>query len=77
MSAGRRGRDLASLRVAMPGERHSSLLAETVRGGRATGNLVFDAQIAAVCRDHGATRVLTFDRDFAHFPGIRLLPLDG
>ena len=66
-----------SLRVLMPGERYPLLLAETVRGGRATGNLVFDAQIAAVCREHGATRVLTFDRDSARFPGIRLLPLDG
>ena len=66
-----------SLRVLMPGERYPRLLAEAIRGGRAAGNLVFDAQIAAVCREHGATEILTLDRDLARFPGLRLVPLEG
>ncbi len=38
--------------------------------GEATGNLAFDAQLAALCLAHGAT-LLTADRDFARF-GIRV-----
>ena len=65
-----------SLHVLNPGDRYPELLAEAVRGGRATGNLAFDAQIAAVCREHGATRILTLDRDFTRFTGLDLLSLD-
>lgn len=36
----------------------------------ASGNLVFDAQIAAVCRDGGVRQLITLDRDFARFPTI-------
>jgi hypothetical protein len=36
----------------------------------AKGNLVFDAQVAAVCLEHGATTILTQDRDYHRFPGI-------
>ena len=42
----------------------------------ARGNLAFDAQIAAVCQERGATRLLTLDRDFARFQGIRVIALD-
>ena len=35
------------------------------------GNLMFDAQIAAVCREHGIDRILTNDRDFMHFGTLR------
>jgi uncharacterized protein len=66
----------ASLQVLMPGERYPALLAEAIRGGRAIGNLVFDAQIAAVCREHGASEILTLDRDLARFPGLRPIPLE-
>jgi toxin-antitoxin system PIN domain toxin len=65
-----------SLHVLAPGERYPELLAEAIRAGRATGNLVFDAQIAAVCREHGVSDLLTLDRDFARFPGLRLHSLD-
>ena len=34
------------------------------------GDLVFDAQIAAVCLEHGAATILTEDRDFHRFSGI-------
>ena len=33
---------------------------------KASGNLAFDAQIAAVCASHGAT-LITADRDFSRF----------
>ena len=38
----------------------------------ATGNLVFDAQIAAVCLEHGATRILSDDHDFRRFAGMEV-----
>jgi len=41
-----------------------------------SGNLVFDAQIVAVCREGGASELLTEDRDFARFPGFRMRRLD-
>ena len=40
----------------------------------ARGNLIFDAQIAAICREQGISRILTNDRDFERFRGLRILP---
>lgn len=37
----------------------------------ATGNLAFDAHIAAVCLEHGVTEILTSDRDFEGFEGLK------
>jgi toxin-antitoxin system PIN domain toxin len=65
-----------TLRILKPGSRYTVLLIEAVRAADARGNLVFDAQIAAVCREHGASQLLTMDRDFARFPGLQLLRLD-
>ena len=56
-----------SLRVLDPGERFSRLLCEAMREASASGNLVFDAQIVAVCRESGIAALLTEDRDFARF----------
>jgi predicted nucleic acid-binding protein len=53
-----------------------SLLAEAVRVGRAVGNMAFDAQIAAVCGEHGVSHFPTRDRDFSRFPWIRIIDLD-
>ena len=36
-----------------------------------TNILVFDAQIVALCREHGVSRLLTEDRDFDRFKGLR------
>jgi len=54
--------------VLEPGVRHASLLREALRtsGGP---NTVNDAHLAAIAREHAAT-VVTFDADFARFPGI-------
>ncbi|MEN8150330.1 MAG: PIN domain-containing protein [Planctomycetota bacterium] len=41
------------------------------------GNLVFDAQIAAVCLENGARTILTEDRDFARFRRLTVRPLGG
>ena len=61
------------LRVISPGHRYSDILAEEVLAANARGNLVFDAQIAAVCREEGVDYLLTSDRDFSLFPQVRTL----
>jgi hypothetical protein len=60
-----------SLRILNPAERFWAMLAEAVREADATGNLVFDAQLAALCREHGVSALLTEDRDFDRFSGLR------
>ncbi len=60
-----------NVRVLHPGDRYWPLLAEAVRAADAAGNLVFDAQMAAVCRESGVSALLTEDRDFDRFPHLR------
>ena len=55
---------------AMPGPRHWQIFSELCQRADAQGNLVSDAAIAAVAIEHGATLV-SLDRDFARFPGLR------
>ncbi len=59
-----------SVRVISPGDRYWPLLRETILESGARGNMIMDAQIVAVCREHGASKILTEDRDFARFRGI-------
>jgi len=61
-----------SLATLSPGERYWPLLQEALREGRASGNVAFDAQIVAVCREHGVSRLLTEDRDFHRFHGFQV-----
>ena len=71
------GRVLASpsLAILTPGEHYWPLLAEAVREADAIGNLVFDAQIVALCREAGVRRLLTEDRDFDRFRDLEILRL--
>ena len=55
-----------------PGPAFLGFLAEAVRQADARGNLMFDAQIAALCREHGIAAVLTNDRDFERFEHLRV-----
>lgn len=64
-----------SSRLLVPSNRYPALFCEALHDAGATGNLVFDAQIAAVCRENGIDTLLTEDRDFARFRGLRLLGL--
>lgn len=43
-------------------------------GARATGNLLTDAYVAACAAAYGAT-VVTFDRDFRKFDGVKVMEL--
>jgi toxin-antitoxin system PIN domain toxin len=51
--------------------RHTDVFLATIRQSGATGNLVHDAHIAALCIEHGVSELLTADRDFARFTGIK------
>lgn len=65
-----------SARLLVPGDRYPRLLRSMVVESHVHGNLVFDAQIAAVCLEHGATTLLTEDRDFARFRSLKPMTLD-
>ena len=60
-----------SVVVLCPGSGYPALLAEAIRESDAIRNLVFDAQIAAVCRECGISRLVTEDRDFDRFENLR------
>ena len=62
--------------VLNPGERHWDILASILDSAHVAGPLVMDADIAALAIEYGAT-LCTSDRDFARFPGLRVLnPLE-
>jgi uncharacterized protein len=52
------------------GSGHRAHLRHTVDAGRASGNIVHDAHIAALLREHGVREFWTTDKDFHRFPGI-------
>jgi uncharacterized protein len=58
-------------RLILASEKYPALFREACEAGAARGNLAFDAQIAAVCREHGVSELVTADRDFARFPALR------
>jgi toxin-antitoxin system PIN domain toxin len=56
--------------VAEPTARHAGLLRGLLRGSGTAGNLTTDAHLAALAIEHGAD-VVSYDCDFARFPGVR------
>lgn len=50
--------------------RHREILDAVLAESGATGNLVHDAHIVALCREHGVSEILTADRDFHRFRGL-------
>jgi toxin-antitoxin system PIN domain toxin len=51
---------------------HPAMLERVVRQSGATGNLIHDAHIVALCLEHGVTTLLTADRDFTRFTGLKI-----
>ena len=64
-----------TVRLLMPGERYWTLLTDTASRAQTTGNLVFDAQIAALCLEHGVEALVSEDRDFTRFQGLTVVPI--
>ncbi len=63
---------LPTVHVLDPGERHWDILTSLLSQGQARGPLVMDGHLAALAIEHGAV-LCTSDKDFARFPGLRLL----
>lgn len=57
----------SSARLLVPGPTYPTLFGEACREGGVRGNLAFDAQLVALCREHGVREILTEDRDFGRF----------
>jgi hypothetical protein len=53
--------------------RHASLLDRIVRQAGATGNLIHDAHIVALCFEHGVSELITGDRDLSRFEGLKII----
>jgi len=64
--------DSPSLVLLGEGPAHLGAMRQALVSGRATGNLVHDAHIAAVLAQHGVREIWTADRDFARFPGLKV-----
>lgn len=62
--------------VVRPGPEFLEILVDTARRTQSRANLMFDAQIAALCREHGIDTVLTNDRDFERFEPLRVRRLE-
>jgi uncharacterized protein len=65
---------LRNARIIHPGERHLEILHGLVEQSGITGNLINDAHLAALALEHGA-ELVSFDRDFAQFEGLRTILL--
>lgn len=64
-----------SVRLLNPTAGYAAVFHEICHAAGVRGNLAFDAQIAAVCHEHGIDRLLTADRDFARFAHLIVVGL--
>lgn len=53
--------------------RHVEVMDALIRDSGATGNLIHDAHIAALCLEHGVSELVTGDRDFSRFSGLQVV----
>ena len=58
--------------IVRPGQDFLRLLAESAKRADARGNLMFDAQIAALCQENGVDAIVTNDRDFERFQALEV-----
>ncbi len=66
-----------SLRLLSETASHAEVFDAVLTKSGVSGNLVHDAHIAALCLEHGVSELLTADRDFSRFAGLRVSnPLD-
>lgn len=67
----------SNVAIATPGDRHWAILGDIAQAGQARGPVAMDAHLAALTIEHGA-ELMTTDRGFARFPGLRFRnPLPG
>lgn len=51
--------------------RHPDILEALLLSSRATGNLIHDVHIAALCLEHGVEELISGDADFSRFPNLK------
>jgi toxin-antitoxin system PIN domain toxin len=61
-----------SLQLLAPTRVHVALLAEVLEESGVAGAEVRDAEIVAICRQHGVRELLTADRGFRLFRGLKV-----
>lgn len=61
-----------SLRLIGESANYWDRLLTTATDGKATGPLIHDARIAAICATHGVSELWSIDRDFRRFPNLRV-----
>ena len=61
-----------SVLLLVPTGRHLALLRDVMAESGAAGVLVFDAQIVALCLEYGVREILTADKDFRRFRGLKV-----
>lgn len=67
-----------TLRLLGESQDHLDRLERLVLAARASGPMVHDARIAALCLSHGIRQFLSADRDFSRFPALKIKnPLVG
>lgn len=66
-------RESPAVRLLNPGNNYVSLLENVMTEVNATGNFVFGAQIAAVCIEHGVSRLVTLDKGLKRFSGFKAI----
>ncbi|MBI3698038.1 MAG: PIN domain-containing protein [Acidobacteria bacterium] len=59
-----------TLRMIGEDQAHWEHLKPVLVAGKATGPLVHDARVVAICRASGVREIWTADRDYSRFPGI-------
>lgn len=70
--------DSPSLVLLSESRRHREVMEDVLRGSEVRGNPTHDAHIAALCLEHGVTELVTGDRGFRRFQGLRVVdPFGG
>lgn len=64
--------DAPTAQFLAPTDRHLGVLRDVLMDSGVTGNRVHDAQIFAVCLQHGVREIFTADRDFRVFRGLKV-----
>jgi hypothetical protein len=52
---------------------HMEVMMSVMEKAGVSGNLIYDAHIAALCIEHGISELVTGDRDFSRFEGLSLI----
>lgn len=60
-----------SLVLLSESEGYEQVLASVIERSKVTGSKIHDARVAAMCLHHGVRELLTADRDFSRFHGLK------